>query len=66
MMLFLQEADGAAAPEANQEDGKGLKKSASANDHRAFFSLFVICVMEIRSPHGSYYIIRLLESVICI
>ena len=43
-MLFLQEKDGAAALVANQEDGNGLKKSASANDHRAFFSLFVICV----------------------
>ena len=44
VILFLQEADRAAAPEANQEDGNGLKKSAFANGHLAFFSLFVICV----------------------
>ena len=43
-MLCLQEEDGAAAAVANQEDGNGLVKSASANDHRAFCYLFVICV----------------------
>ena len=43
-MLFLQEKDGAAALVANEEDGNGLKKSASANDHRAFCDFFVICV----------------------
>ena len=43
-MLRLQEEDGAAAAVANQEDGNGLVKSASANDHRAFCYLFVICV----------------------
>ena len=42
-MLCLQEEDGAAAAVANQEDGNGLVKSASANDQRAF-SLFVTCL----------------------
>ena len=48
-MLFLQEKDGAAALVANQEDGNGLKKSASANDHRASCYLFVICVSFVLS-----------------